>query len=215
MYPYQCWCATGLCLVINSVSFAYKRSSKCLLSSHLALFWHALDMFGRLSLIKEFLDNSKIQMEDRQDLPSSNQQQYDVSGSRKTSLVFRRWWKYKKNMLKDWVLFATQLIGLNSLGANRVKCFYKKYWSGSCYFRDHSTWVPANQPVIHEPLKFTLNSKDIVNDTLIRYNVTLSGKVLLLTTNKFNCTMTIIFKCPVLSLKKLDTWIWCKDYFFY
>ncbi|XP_018573441.1 endoplasmic reticulum metallopeptidase 1 [Anoplophora glabripennis] len=40
---------------------------------------------------------------------------------------------------------------------------------------EHSTWIPANQPVIHEPVSFKLNSKEHINETIIRYNITTSG----------------------------------------
>ncbi|KAJ8936603.1 hypothetical protein NQ314_012218 [Rhamnusium bicolor] len=41
--------------------------------------------------------------------------------------------------------------------------------------KKYSTWIPANQPVIHEPVTFTVNSKEQINSTVIRYNVTSSG----------------------------------------
>ncbi|KAJ8963361.1 hypothetical protein NQ318_018833 [Aromia moschata] len=38
-----------------------------------------------------------------------------------------------------------------------------------------STWIPANQPILPEQMSFTYNSKEQINSTTIRYNVTLSG----------------------------------------
>ncbi|KAJ8924322.1 hypothetical protein NQ315_007115 [Exocentrus adspersus] len=40
---------------------------------------------------------------------------------------------------------------------------------------EYSTWIPANQPVIHQPVTFRLNSKERINSTVIRYNITTTG----------------------------------------
>ncbi|CAH1155482.1 unnamed protein product [Phaedon cochleariae] len=41
--------------------------------------------------------------------------------------------------------------------------------------RKYSTWIPAPQPILSDPLEFIVNSKEIVNSTYIEYNITLKG----------------------------------------
>ncbi|CAH1955288.1 unnamed protein product [Acanthoscelides obtectus] len=40
---------------------------------------------------------------------------------------------------------------------------------------EYSTWIPAGQPVIHEPLHFKLDSKYEIEPGTIRYTITISG----------------------------------------
>lgn len=41
--------------------------------------------------------------------------------------------------------------------------------------RKDSTWIPAGKPVIHKPVNLTVENKENVSSTVIRYNVTATG----------------------------------------
>lgn len=43
------------------------------------------------------------------------------------------------------------------------------------HYRRESTWIPAGKPIITLPIKLTVNSKENITSTIIRYNITASG----------------------------------------
>lgn len=56
-----------------------------------------------------------------------------------------------------------------------VGCYWK-LWFLHTTFRRESTWIPAGKPIIHDPIKLTVNSKENISPTLINYNLTANGR---------------------------------------
>lgn len=48
------------------------------------------------------------------------------------------------------------------------------------FFRPKSTWVPAEQPIIHQPINLRLNYKTQITNTRSQYNFTATGWFILL-----------------------------------